>query len=165
MPLSFESAVLLLALAEQPRRSGRGVESAEAAAARGLKDGAIVALAFCAGLRRSEIAALRWRDVESTERPGQLRVRVRASKTNPDAVREDYRLLVGGFAAAVDALRNAYEPAADERVVSLSGRQVNRRLKALAELAGFRSSSRPPLVRTWWAVCGRRRPRRGAAAR
>ena len=25
-------------------------------------DGAIVALAFCAGLRRSEIAALRWRD-------------------------------------------------------------------------------------------------------
>ena len=55
-----------------------------AAAARGLEDGAIVALAFCAGLRRSEIAALRWRDVAATERPGQLMVRVRASKTNPE---------------------------------------------------------------------------------
>ena len=63
---------------------------------------------------------------------------MRASKTNPAAGREDYRLLVGGFAAAVDALRSACEPADDERVVPLSGRQVNRRgLKALAERAGL----------------------------
>ena len=136
-PLSLESAVLLMTLAQQRRRSGRGVESPEAAEGRALEDGAIVALAFCAGLRRSEIAALRWRDVSATDRPGQLRVRVRASKTNPDGGREDYRLLVGGFAAAVDALRGACEPDDDDRVVPLSGRQVNRRLKALAERAGL----------------------------
>ena len=64
-PFSLESAVLLLALAQQPRRTGRGVESARVAAARGLEDGAIVSLAFCAGLRRSEIAALRWQDVRT----------------------------------------------------------------------------------------------------
>ena len=128
---------MLMALAQQPRRTGRGVELAEAAEWRALEDAAIVALAFCAGMRRSEIAALRWRDVTATERPGQLRVRVRASKTNPEGAREDHRLLVGGFAAAVDALRNAYEPADDEPVAPLSGRQVNRRLQALAELAGL----------------------------
>ena len=140
-PLSLESAVMLLALAPQPRRTARRVEAARAAAARGLADGAIVALAFCAGLRRSEIAALCWQDVAATERPGQLRVRVRASKTNPEGAREDYRLLVGGFAAAVDALRKAAEPADGERVVPLCGRQVNRRLQALAKLAGLANVS------------------------
>ena len=96
-PLSFESAVMLLVVAQQPRRTGRGVESARVAAARSLEDGAIVSLTFCAGLRRSEIAALRWQDVTDTKWRGQLRVRVRASKTNPEAAREDHRLLVGGF--------------------------------------------------------------------
>ncbi len=133
--LSLESAVQLITLAQQPQRTGRGVEWPEST--RGLEDGAIVALSFCAGLRRSEIAALRWGDVVATERAGQLRVRVRASKTNPDAGREDYRLLVGAFAAAVAALRDAYWPDDDEPVVWLSGRQVNRRIKALAERAGL----------------------------
>ena len=65
-PLSFESAVMLLVVAQQPRRTGRSVESARVAAARSLEDGAIVSLTFCAGLRRSEIAALRWQDVTDT---------------------------------------------------------------------------------------------------
>ena len=59
-----------MTLAQQPRRSGPGVESPEAAKGRVLEDGAIVSLAFCAGLRRSEIAALRWRDVSATDRLG-----------------------------------------------------------------------------------------------
>ena len=136
-PLSFESAVMLLAVAQQPRRTGRGVESARVAAARGFEDGAIVSLIFCAGLRRSEIAALRWQDVTDTKWRGQLRVRVRASKTNPEAAREDHRLLVSGFAAAVAALRTSTAPAGTDRVVPLSGVQINRRLQALAELAGL----------------------------
>ncbi len=136
-PLSLESAVRLLALAPRPRRTGRGLESPRVAAARGLEDGAIVSLAFCAGLRRSEIAALHWPDVADTDRRGQLRVRVRASRTNPKAVREDYRLLVGGFAGAVDALRGARAPAAADRVIPLSAGQINRRLQTLAELAGL----------------------------
>ena len=140
-PLSLENAVRLLALAPQRRQSGRGVETARAATARGLEDAAIVALAFCAGLRRAEIAALRWQDVAATERPGQLRVHVRASKTNPEGAREDHRLLVGGFAAAVDALRTATAPAAGARVIGLCGRQINRRLQALAERAGLEGVS------------------------
>ncbi len=135
-PLSLDSAVLLLAIARQRRSTGRGVESARVAARRGLEDGAIVSLAFCAGLRRSEIAALRWRDVTAARWRGQLRVRVR-SRANPEAAREDYRLLVGSFAAAVAALRTATVPAAADRVVPLSGAQINRRFQALAERAGL----------------------------
>ena len=123
--------------------AGRGVESARVAAARGLEDGAIVSLIFCAGLRRSEITALRWQDVTDTKWRGQLRVRVRASKTNPEAGREDHRLLVGGFAAAVAALRTVTAPAGTDHVVPLSGVQINRRLQALAELAGLGTRSAP----------------------
>ena len=68
---------------------------------------------------------------------GRGSLRVRASKTNPDAAREDYRLLVGAFAATVEALRVACEPDDGEPVVWLSARRVNRRIKALAERAGL----------------------------
>ena len=137
-PLSLAGAAALMALAPWPRRTGRGVESAKVAARRGLEDRAIVALSFCAGLRRSEIAALRWRDV-SPAAPwrGQLKVRVRASKTNPEAAREDHRLLVGRFAAAVAALREATDPSPAGRVVPLSPAQINRRIQRLADLAGL----------------------------
>ena len=109
----------LMRAAGRPQRRGRGRESPAAAAARGRRDAAIVALAFCAGLRRSEIAALVWGDITPTARAGQLRVRVRTSKANADGRREDLRLLAGPFARAVDALRAAEEPAATDRVVPL----------------------------------------------
>ena len=96
-----------------------------------------IALAFCAGLRRSEITALRWQDVTETAQPDQLRVRVRQSKTNPDGAREDDRLLVQSFAAALTALRDTIAPAATARVIPLSPSQVNRRLQALAAAAGL----------------------------
>ena len=95
--IAYDDAIRLLALARQPRTSGRGIESAAAADARGQRDAAIVALLFCAGMRRSEVADLRWQDVEPTAKPGQLRVRVRRSKTNQDGQREDFRLLVMGL--------------------------------------------------------------------
>ena len=56
-----------------PTAAGRGIESAAAERAR--LDAAIVALLFCAGMLRSEVAALRWQDVELTSTPGQVRVR------------------------------------------------------------------------------------------
>ena len=96
-----------------------------------------MALAFCAGLRRSEIASLVWGDITPTARAGQLRVRVRASKTNASGRREDLRLLAGPFARAVDRLRTAEEPAAAERVVPLGPHQVNRRVKVLAAALGI----------------------------
>ena len=137
-PLSYDDAVALLTLARQPVRTGRGIESADAADLRGTVDAAIVALLFCAGLRRSEAAAVCWQDIEPTARAGQLRVRVRRSKTNQTGERVDHRLLVGGFSAALDAL-HAARPAAEptDRVIPLSPRQINRRLQALAAVAGL----------------------------
>ena len=131
-------AVALLALARQPVRTGRGIESDDAAELRGTVDAAIVALLFCAGLRRSEAAAVCWQDIEPTARAGQLRVRVRRSKTNQTGERVDHRLLVGGFSAALDALRAA-RPAAEptDRVIPLSPRQINRRLQAPAAVTGL----------------------------
>ena len=87
--LDYATAIDLMQMAGRPQPRGRGRETPGAAAARGRRDAAIVALAFCAGLRRSEIAALVWGDITPTARAGQLRVRVRASKANADGRRED----------------------------------------------------------------------------
>ena len=70
-----------MTLAQQPRRTRRGVECTESI--RGLEDGAIVALSFCAGLHRSEIAALRGVDVAATEPRTAAGPRARP-KTNPE---------------------------------------------------------------------------------
>ena len=134
--LAYEDVVRLLALAPQPRRTGRGTETVATAAARGRQDAAIVALLFCAGLRRAEVATLRWRDVVPAAVPGRLRVR--ASESNQDGRREDWRLLVGAFAAALQDLRaNTTRSEDHETVVPLSPRQINRRLQALARCAGL----------------------------
>ena len=50
----------IMATASLPRRTGRGMESEAAAAARGATDKALAGLLFQGGLRRSEAAALRW---------------------------------------------------------------------------------------------------------
>ena len=139
--LDYATALDLMRAAGLPQRRGRGQETPAAAAARGRRDAAIVALAFCAGLRRSEIASLVWDDITPTARAGQLRVRVRASKANASGRREDLRLLAGPFARAVDALRTAEEPAAADRVVPLSPHQVNRRVQILAAALGLEGVS------------------------
>ena len=62
-------------------------------------------------------------DVEPTERDEQLRVR--ASKANPAAEHEDFRLLVGPFARALDELRARRRAGTDtdtERASSLIAR-------------------------------------------
>ena len=140
--LTYDDAIRLMAIAERPQPAGRGVESAGTAADRARLDAVIVALLFCGGLRRSEVSALRWADVEPTAVAGQVRVRVRTSKTNPDGAAEDFRLLVNGFSRAVAGLRSAAgEPDPAGRVVPLSPRQVNRRVQTLARLAGLEGVS------------------------
>ena len=139
--LDYQTAVELLEVAARPQRRGRGRESPAAAAARGRRDAAIVALAFCAGLRRSEIAALVWDDITPTARAGQLRVRVRTSKANAGGRREDLRLLVGPFARAVDRLRAETAAATTDRVVPLSPHRVNRRVQVLAAALGLEGVS------------------------
>ena len=69
---------------------------------------------FCAGMLRSEVAALRSQDVELTSTPEQVRVRVRTNKTNPAAEREDYRLTVNGFDCALEALPSTTDPQATD---------------------------------------------------
>ena len=135
--LTYDHARELMLAARDRRRRGRGLESEATAARRALVDAVVVALLFCGGLRRAEAAALVWADVEPTERDGQLRVRVRASKANPAAEHEDFRLLVGPFARALQELRAAVGPASSARVIPLSPYRINERLQALAERAGL----------------------------
>ena len=72
-----------------PPATGRGsagaeVESEKGAAERGRVDSVIAGLLFMAGMRRSEVSALRWADiVDATDGDGML-VTVRRSKTNPE---------------------------------------------------------------------------------
>ena len=128
-----KTAVALMRAASRPQRRGRGRETAVAAAARGRRDAVIVALAFCAGLRRSEIAALEWGDITSVPYADELRVRVQASKANAPFDEEDSRRLVGEFARAVDELRKATAPKNTERVVPLCAHQINHRVRVLAD--------------------------------
>ena len=123
--------------ARDRRRRGRGLESAPTGARRARVDAALVGLLFCGGLRRAAASALVWADVEPTERDEQLRVRIRASKTNPEAEHEDFRLLVGPFTRALEELRAAVGPAGTDRVIPLSPYRINERLQALAARAGL----------------------------
>ena len=72
----------MLATCHLPRRRGRGVESARVAAARGWLDAVIAGLLFMGGLRRSEVAAVRWADVTDARDGDGVLLTVRTSKTN-----------------------------------------------------------------------------------
>lgn len=134
---THEDAVAMLEAAGRPRRSGRGVESARAAAERGRLDRVILALAYCAMLRRSEIAALAWGDVDDRG-AGLIRVRVRRSKRNPDGAKVDLRAVVGPFADALREHRAAAGAVRPEgRVVPLGGHQIGRRIAAAGRAAGI----------------------------
>ena len=61
--LTADVLAVIRLTAVQPRKRGRGIETAEQAAERGRFDVALVAVLSDAGLRRSEAAALTWGDV------------------------------------------------------------------------------------------------------
>ena len=62
--LTADVLAVIRLTAVQPRKRGRGFETPEQAAERGKFDVALVAVLSDAGLRRSEAAALTWRDVQ-----------------------------------------------------------------------------------------------------
>ena len=62
--LTADECATVLATCLRPRRTGRGLERPKTAERRGLIDGAIVALLFHGALRRSEVVALCWTDVD-----------------------------------------------------------------------------------------------------
>jgi len=71
----------LFATCSRPRRRGRGLESDQLANERGRLDAVIAGLLFMAGMRRSEVSALRWADVADAAEGDGMRVTVRAPQS------------------------------------------------------------------------------------
>ena len=135
-PLRADGLAAILATAERPRTDGRGVESHTTAQRRGRMDAVIAGLLFMGGLRRSEVAAVRWADVtDATDGDGVL-ITVRTSKTNQEGDTADVRYLKNGAAKAIRTLRAA-DAAPTDRVIGLSPLQIQRRFTAAAHAAGI----------------------------
>ena len=129
----------MLATCHRPRRRGRGVEPDQVALERGRGDAVIAGLLFMAGMRRSEVSALRWTDVaDSTDAHGML-ISVRRSKTNQEGEVNDVRFVKDGVARAIRTLRIAASPEPGDRVVPLSAQMIGRRFTAAAQAAGVES--------------------------
>ena len=101
------------------------------------QDAAIAGLLFQGALRRSEVAALEWRDIESAPNmPGALLIRVRTKKTDQTGEETDIRLVKSSAAAALSAIRpENVDPRA--RVFGINGQSVGRRFAAAARAAGI----------------------------
>ena len=92
--VSYDEVIAMQAVAMQPRKRGRGIETPLQSHKRGTVDRALAGAAFQAGLRRSEIAALAWRDLEDAPNlHGAILVAVRTSKTNQDGSEAEIRLV------------------------------------------------------------------------
>ena len=118
----------------EPRPRGRGMEKKETAEARGAVDAALVGVLYQGALRRSEAAAMQWRDVKRGRNKGTLLIKVRKSKTNQDG-KPDVRLVKGGTARALEAIRG--KGARGRVFKGLSEHSINRRVKALAAHCGI----------------------------
>ena len=132
--LTADVLAVIRLTAVQPRKRGRGFETAEQAAERARLDLALVAVLSDAGLRRSEAAALTWGDVQRWE-DGSGRITVVRSKTDAEA----QGAVVAITPAAMTAL-SAIRPAGvagGEKVFGLSESQIARRVKAIARAAGL----------------------------
>ena len=135
-PLRADGLAAILATAERPRTDGRGVESTTTAHRRGRLDAVIASLLFMGGLRRSEVAAVRWADVTDARDGDGVLLTVRTSKTNQEGDAADVRYLKNGAANAIRTLRAA-DAAPTDRVIGLSPVQIQRRFTAAARAAGI----------------------------
>ena len=132
--LTADVLAVIRLTAVQPRKRGRGVETAAQARERGKFDLALVAVLSDAGLRRSEASSLTWGDVQRWD-DGSGRITVVRSKTDAEA----QGAVVAITPAAMQAL-DAIRPAGaggGERVFGLSESQIARRVKAIARAAGL----------------------------
>ena len=119
-PFGAADLAAVLATCHRPRPRGRGHEGDAVAAERGRLDAGIAGLLFMAGIRRSEVSALRWADVADAADGDGILVTVRRSKTNQEGDVKDVRFVKGGVARAIRTLREAMTPKPDDRVVPLS---------------------------------------------
>ena len=135
--LTYEQVITILSTNQTRRQYGRKLESPERAKVRSLVDNAIISLAFMAGMRRSEIANLEWRDIAEGKN-NTILIRIRQSKTDQEGKNQDFRLLKNGCAESLRALRShvgEIDPHA--KVVGLNGQSINLRIKAAVSNAGF----------------------------
>ncbi len=120
--------------------SGRGVESAASSPAGSPRarrlDAVIAGLLFMAGMRRSEVSALRWADVADAADGDGVLVTVRRGKTNQEGETRDVRFVKDGVARALRTLRTAAGPVPEDQVVPLSPQMVGLRFAAAARAAG-----------------------------
>ena len=135
-PFGAADLAAVLVTCRQPRRRGRGRESDQVALERGRLDAVITGLLFMAGMRRSEVAALRWADIDAAADGAGVLVTVRRGKTNQEGETRDVRFVKGAVAGAVRTLRAAASPAPEDRVVPLSPKMVGLRFQAAARAAG-----------------------------
>ena len=135
-PFGAGDLAAVLATCDRPRRRGRGFESDQVARDRGRLDAVIAGLLFMAGMRRSEVSALRWADVDDATDGDGVLVTVRRSKTNQEGETTDVRFVKGGVARAIRTLRAAANPAPADRVAPLSPKMVGLRFSASARAAG-----------------------------
>ena len=137
-PCTADNLAAILATAARPRTNGRGTESDKAALERGLEDSAIAALLFQGGLRRSEVAALRWADISTATDAKGLLVSVRTSKTNQEGAAADIRYLKNGAAEALRKLRAHRSPQDSDLVFGgLIPQTIGNRFGAAAAAAGI----------------------------
>ena len=139
-PFGVSDLAAVLATCHRPRRRGRGFRvRGRSPSSAGRLDAVIAGLLFMAGIRRSEVSALRWPDVvESTDGDGML-ITVRRSKTNQEGEVNDVRYVKDGVARALRTLRAATTPKPGDHVVSLSAQMIGLRFTAAAQAAGIES--------------------------
>ena len=113
------------------------------------KDAAIAGVLFQAALRRSEAAALEWRDIEpAADIPGAMLIRVRSKKTDQNGEETDIRLVKNGAADALAAIQPKDAAPTDKVFVTGTGRgrggraglnaqTIGRRFTAAARAAGI----------------------------
>ena len=138
-PFGVSDLAAVIATCQRPRRRGRGVAAEQVALERGRIDAVIAGLLFMAGMRRSEVSALRWADVVDSDDGDGILVTVRRSKTNQEGEVNDVRFVKNGVARALRTLRAATNPEPGARVVPLSAQMIGLRFTAAAQAAGVES--------------------------
>ena len=137
-PMTPEIMEAIRAVACEPRKGPFGhIESRSFALYRGLVDIALISTLFYAGLRRSEVADLRWNDVErQTDSSGLIFIH-RSKKRYPDDVQ--VVAIPEGAVSDLDAIRPRYS-AGHKRVFGLSPGQLDNRIKSAVKQAGIDGS-------------------------
>ena len=136
-PLDADALADIRATALNIRRSRGGwFETEETALRRGRLDIALASVISDAGLRISEAATLRWRDVLDAEYGAGL-VHIERSKTN-HAGEGTYVVVTSDTLMALKRLRRDSETWSDEDpVLGLSKSQISRRVDSMAKAAGL----------------------------